>query len=152
VVVFDHGHIEQVGTPDEIYRRPASPFTARFVGDANVIPVEVVERSGDRATVGIGGCRVLAPCADDQPTGPAWLVVRPEVVRLGPVGPEGLSGAVLDVGFRGSGLSCRLQVDGLADPLKAELPAEAGPPPVLGSAVGVTWDESSVCLLPRQPE
>ena len=152
IVVFDRGHIEQIGTPDEIYRRPSSPFAARFVGDANVIPVDVVERDGTRAVVEIGRLRVIAPAAGGQAIGPAWLVVRPEVVRVGAPVPDGLRGVVLDVGFRGSGFSCRLEIDGLSEPLKAELPAETGTPPVLGSAVGVTWDESSVCLLPRTPE
>ena len=41
VVVFNEGRIEQVGTPNDVYRDPRSPFVARFVGDANVLPVEV---------------------------------------------------------------------------------------------------------------
>ncbi len=149
VVVFDSGRIEQVGAPDEIYRRPASPFAARFVGDANVIPVDVVEANGTRATVGIGDTTMVAACDGDQASGPALLVVRPEVVRIGDPMPGALRGVVLDVGFRGSGYTCRVQVEGLDEPLKAELPAESGAAPVLGSAVGIGWDEASVCLLPR---
>jgi ABC-type Fe3+/spermidine/putrescine transport system ATPase subunit len=38
VVVFDEGHVDLVGSPDEIYHQPASPFAASFVGDANVLP------------------------------------------------------------------------------------------------------------------
>ena len=40
IVVFNHGQIEQVGTATEIYHAPATLFSARFVGDANVIPTE----------------------------------------------------------------------------------------------------------------
>ena len=148
VVVFDQGHVEQVGTPDDIYRRPATPFAARFVGNANVIPVELVERNGTRATLDIAGSRLVAPCEAEQATGPAWLVVRPEVIRLGPE-TSGLHGVVLDVGFRGSGFACRIAVDGLPDPLKVELPAESSASPTLGETVGIGWDEGSVCLLPR---
>ncbi len=152
VVVFDQGRVEQVGTPEEIYRRPASPFAARFVGNANVIAVDVLERSGTHATVTVGSSTTHAPCAADLPVGAAWLVVRPEVIRLGAA--EGtLLGLVLDVGFRGSGFTCRLQVEGLDEPLKVELPSgSAAAAPVLGSTVGVGWDESSVCLLPRTRE
>jgi ABC-type Fe3+/spermidine/putrescine transport system ATPase subunit len=150
IVVFDHGHVEQVGTPDEIYRRPATPFAARFVGDANVLPVSVVERNGTRATVELVGVRLVAPCESGLAPGPGWLVVRPEVVRLGAVAPSGMRGVVRDIAFRGSGFACQLDVAGLAEPVKAELSAELGPPPTLGSSVGIGWDTEAVCLLSRQ--
>ncbi len=38
VVVMDHGGIEQVGTPEEVYMKPATPFVARFVGESNRLP------------------------------------------------------------------------------------------------------------------
>ena len=38
IVVMNHGQIEQVGTPREIYNRPATPFVAKFVGRSNLIP------------------------------------------------------------------------------------------------------------------
>ena len=83
IVVFDEGRIEQLGTPDEIYRQPSSPFAARFVGDANVLPVEVVGHGGGRAAVTLAGQSLSVPCQPELPTGDAWLVLRPEVVRLG---------------------------------------------------------------------
>jgi ABC-type Fe3+/spermidine/putrescine transport system ATPase subunit len=151
IVVFDQGHVEQVGAPDEIYRRPATPFAARFVGDANVLPVEIVELNGAHATVELVGIRLVAPCESAVTTGPGWLVVRPEVVRLGVVG-DGMRGVVRDVAFRGSGLACQLDVEGLAEPVKAELSAESGPAPDLGSTVGISWDSAAVCLLSHEPE
>jgi iron(III) transport system ATP-binding protein len=42
IVVMNHGVIEQVGTPMDIYREPASPFVADFVGKVNILPVRVV--------------------------------------------------------------------------------------------------------------
>jgi iron(III) transport system ATP-binding protein len=41
IVVMNHGAIEQVGTPMEVYREPASPFVADFVGKVNVLPARV---------------------------------------------------------------------------------------------------------------
>ncbi len=152
IVVFDQGRVEQVGTPDEIYRRPATPFAARFVGDANVLPVDVVERNGARATFDLVGLRLVAPCDGALSAGPGWLVVRPEVVRLGVVAGDGMRGVVRDVAFRGSGFACQLDVDGLPEPVKAELSAESGAPPGLGSAVGIAWDSEAVCLLARQQD
>jgi ABC-type Fe3+/spermidine/putrescine transport system ATPase subunit len=143
IAVFDQGRIEQVGTPDEIYRHPASPFAAQFVGDANVIPVEVVERG----TVALGAHRLPVPSAE---VGPAWLVLRPEVVRLSTAIGNGVRGVVRDVAFRGSGFTYRVEVPGLVEPLKAEMPAEAGRPFELGSDVGIRWEAESCGLLRRE--
>jgi spermidine/putrescine transport system ATP-binding protein len=152
IVVFDQGRVEQVGTPDEIYRRPATPFAARFVGGANVLPVDVLELNGNRATVDLAGVRLIAPCETALTTGPGWLVVRPEVVRLGAVADGAMSGVVRDVAFRGSGFACQLDVAGLSEPVKAEVSAEARTPPELGTAVGIAWDSTAVCLLAREAE
>jgi ABC-type Fe3+/spermidine/putrescine transport system ATPase subunit len=152
IVVFDQGRVEQVGTPDEIYRRPATPFAARFVGDANVLPVDVLERNGARATFDLAGLRLMAPCERELAPGPGWLVVRPEVVRLQAVAVDGMRGVVRDVAFRGSGFACQLDVKGLSEPVKAEHTAESLGPPELGSVVGIAWSSEAVCLLPRQPE
>ncbi len=75
VAVLDRGRLEQVGTPDELYDRPATAFVAGFVGRANVLPGALL---GEPA-----GARVL---------------VRPEAMRLGE-GP--LAGAVTARRFAG---------------------------------------------------
>jgi ABC-type Fe3+/spermidine/putrescine transport system ATPase subunit len=78
--------------------------------------------------------------------------VRPEVIRLGTVAGDGMRGVVRDVAFRGSGFACELDVEGLSEPMKAEVSAESGAPPELGSAIGIAWDSEAVCLLSRKPE
>ena len=149
IVVFDQGRIEQLGTPDEIYRRPSSPFAAQFVGDANVLPVEVVGHGGGRAAVTLAGESLSVPCERDLPPGAAWLVLRPEVVRLGAAEGAGLRGVVRDLAFRGAGFGYRVEVAGLVERLKAEVPAEAERPHELGSDVSVQFDPDSCVLLPR---
>src|SRR5580704_12915636 len=42
IAVLSHGRIEQIGTPDEIYERPASVFVAEFIGSSNMLPVRIV--------------------------------------------------------------------------------------------------------------
>ena len=61
IVVFDDGRVEQVGPPGEIYRSPASRFAAQFVGDANVIPVDVIAASEGMATVRLPGRELAVP-------------------------------------------------------------------------------------------
>jgi ABC-type Fe3+/spermidine/putrescine transport system ATPase subunit len=149
IVVFDHGRIEQLGTPDEIYRTPASPFAARFVGDANVLPVEVVGHGGGRAAVTLAGQSLSVPCDVPIAGGDAWLVLRPEAVRLTEADGTGLGGAVRDLAFRGSGFTYRVEVPGLSETLKAEVPAGAGHSYELGAAVAVRFDADTCVLLPR---
>jgi spermidine/putrescine ABC transporter ATP-binding subunit len=154
VVVFNQGHIEQIGTPDEIYRSPATRFAARFVGDANVIPVEIRTRTAGEATVDIVGRDVPVPCGNDTVTGPAWLVLRPEAVRLdaAPAAtPASLRGVVSDRAFRGSTFTYLVQIDGLPEAVKAEMPAETGGDLPPGTGVAVSWDPASCGLLERAP-
>jgi ABC-type Fe3+/spermidine/putrescine transport system ATPase subunit len=140
IAVFDAGRLIQVGTPHDIYRRPATPFAARFVGDANVIAADAVD-----GAVQVGEARLSIAGAI---SGPAWLVLRPEVVGVAP-GTEGpLVGTVADVAFRGTGFTYRIDVPGLADPVKAEV--AGGSPLEVGSAVSLRIDPASCLLLPRE--
>lgn len=145
VAVFDHGHIEQLGTAESIYRRPTSAFAARFVGDANVIPAEA-----EIDSVVVAGACMPRPSGLEPWTGPAHLVVRAEAVRAGPTGT--LSGTVSDLAFRGSGYSYRVWVPGLPEPLKVEAPAEGEQPHLVGDTVHLSWDTESVVLLRRTTE
>jgi ABC-type Fe3+/spermidine/putrescine transport system ATPase subunit len=148
IVVFNQGRIEQIGSPNDVYRRPASPFVARFVGDANVIPVQVRSDDSGTAEVTVGGHRFRAP--DGDVTGPAWLVLRPEVVRVGPPSGDGsLRGVVQDLSFRGTGHSYRVAVDDMSEPVKAEV--SGGVAFDLGAGVELTWEPEACRLLPRDP-
>ncbi len=63
------------------YPAPAPVFSALFVGNGDVIPVEVVRTNGARATVTVKRREPMVP-SESVSVGPAWLVLRPEVVRL----------------------------------------------------------------------
>jgi iron(III) transport system ATP-binding protein len=75
VAVMQSGSVLQVGTPAELYTRPAQQFVATFVGDADLVHGE---SDGTRATTSIGSVAVTSPAA----TGPVDVVIRPENVRL----------------------------------------------------------------------
>ena len=72
VVVMNHGKIEQVGTPDEVYSNPASPFVYQFLGNVNVFHSRL---HGQRADVG-------RDAADDVPSGDAVAFVRPHDIDI----------------------------------------------------------------------
>ena len=77
VVVMDHGKIEQIGTPEEIYMNPATPFVSHFVGEINRLPAqasgeEVHFRPHDVELVAEGGEAVLVDNVFRK--GGAWRV------------------------------------------------------------------------------
>jgi ABC-type Fe3+/spermidine/putrescine transport system ATPase subunit len=83
VAVFNAGAVEQVGTPEELYERPASRFVAGFVGKTNFLSTRIVRREGWRAWVEVAGAGHEAMLRCDLPEGAAAvLAVRPERVRL----------------------------------------------------------------------
>ncbi|MGM0605432.1 MAG: ABC transporter ATP-binding protein [Halobacteriota archaeon] len=91
VAVMNGGSIEQVGTPRDVYRRPASPFVARFVGDNNVFSgrvdsVESVADGADRITVLVEGTAfAIEPAAVSRSVRPGddvTFCVRPEWLRV----------------------------------------------------------------------
>jgi ABC-type Fe3+/spermidine/putrescine transport system ATPase subunit len=148
VAVFSAGQIDQIAPPTELYARPATPFVARFVGDANVVPVHI-SRDGGQADLVIGGRR-LEGGASGTVLGPGWLVLRSEALRLAAPGDRHtLGGVVRDVAFRGTGFSYRVAIDGIDTELKAELPASAGAPVAIGSPISLALDLASCWVLPR---
>src|SRR5438105_13250446 len=51
IAVLSHGHIEQIGTPAEIYEQPATAFVAEFIGSSNLFPARIVERGNGTVMV-----------------------------------------------------------------------------------------------------
>ncbi len=81
IVVMNAGHIEQVGTPREVYEAPATPFVADFVGKINVLPA-VAEGHGKFRVGGVS----LAVAGRDVAAGTAVkLYLRPEEIALRPI-------------------------------------------------------------------
>ena len=82
IAVMNDGLLEQVGTPDEIYNRPATLFVAGFVGSPpmNLIEGEIAAHEGRNRFVSRDF--VFAPDAAIGPAGPATLGVRPQHLRI----------------------------------------------------------------------
>jgi iron(III) transport system ATP-binding protein len=80
IVVMNHGVIEQVGTPEQVYREPATPFVADFVGRINVLPARTL--AGGAVQVGPSVLR----CPHELPAGrDVKLYLRPEDVLARPI-------------------------------------------------------------------
>ena len=83
IVVMNAGNIEQIGTPSEIYRRPATRFVADFIGRANFVETRVEAIEGEGVSVNILGKRVNRPITPPVQIGaPLVAVLRPEGLKL----------------------------------------------------------------------
>src|SRR5690606_14144376 len=102
VVVMNKGHIEQVGTPFEIYNYPTTAFAARFVGQLNAIPVTVIDAAAGRGALDGQSLAVEGPLAAANAQSVA-LAVRPEELEIGAAeGHNNLRGTVESITFLGS--------------------------------------------------
>ncbi|SMP06195.1 putative spermidine/putrescine transport system ATP-binding protein [Roseibium denhamense] len=126
VAVFDRGHIQQIGAPQNVYDRPETPFVADFVGSSNVLPAHLVAQL-------IGE------------TAPASL--RPEQIHLTSADGK-LSGKVIGSAFLGAATRLELDVEG--NSLSVLLP-KAASVPELDSTVHLTWDKDALHVM-RGPD
>src|SRR5262249_21832528 len=115
IVVMNHGIIEQVGTPQEIYRNPATPFVADFVGHMNFLPGKL---SGG-GQIQVGPVALKADISDIHvaPDGTVVVCFRPEDVQvrgLVPSQPNTLTLNISKIEFLGSFCRAALTLDGNA--------------------------------------
>ena len=97
IVVMNHGVIEQVGTPEQVYREPASPFVADFVGRVNVLSARV--DAAGHLRVGDAVLQVdPTPGSALQPGGEIKVYLRPEDVLARPLGPGGTVDQAFEAG------------------------------------------------------
>jgi len=114
IVVMNHGVIEQIGSPHDIYERPATPFVADFVGKVNVLPA--VALGGGRFRAGRLELQCAGDCGDHAPGTPVRLYLRPEdrVVEGALDGaPNRVRGRVSKVEFLGSSCMAEVRIDEL---------------------------------------
>lgn len=144
IAVMADGWVEQIGTPAEIYHRPATAFVAGFIGEANLLAAE---------PAGTGAARVAgAVIGLDEPVHPgSLLMVRPEQVRIQNEPPNGaatgLEATINEVVFRGPSVRVGLESpDGTA--LVANLVAGPGLDGLRpGERVWACWDRQAGYLV-----
>ena len=146
IVVMEKGRIAQIGTPEEIYRRPVSAYVADFVGETNLLPGRVVGPTADglRVATAVGELAVRAVAA---PVGGAVTVaVRPEAILIGPSLPAEARrgrGVVQMRSFLGA--VTRLSIEAGGTVLTVDSPGLSGV--VAGDTIDFGWrDEDSLAL------
>ena len=136
VVVMNHGRIEDQGPPERVYGKPATRFTATFMGESTIVPGHVEQSGQVRTPIGTFKAAGAAPGAA------VHVAIRPEHVELGP----GITAIVKDVVYQGS--FKRVIASPTAAPqidLLSQLPADA--PVAVGESVSLQLDSEKLTLL-----
>ena len=96
IAVINRGAVEQVGTPEAVYERPATAFVAGFLGDCNALEGTVLRAGPGRLEVRTAGGLELAAraLAGAAPDAPVRLAIRPE--RMGLLSPEATADNVVE--------------------------------------------------------
>jgi ABC-type Fe3+/spermidine/putrescine transport system ATPase subunit len=134
LLVLDRGEVQQIGTPDELYLRPANRFVADFLGTANLLP-------GGRHLPGEAGGAV---------NGHASLaLVRPERIVLQPASaPDGLPAAVTESVYHGQTVRYHLRLDDGSE--LVAVAADRVPRFSAGARVKANWNPDDVWIIPAE--
>ena len=159
IAVMNAGNVEQIGTPTEIYDRPASVFVAGFIGQANLWPCRRTGRANrDYVEVDVLGTTLSARPGDSpsgggiEAGGRATLMVRPERVRVSTTAPSAevaaVPATVADLTFQGPVVRLSLTAtDG--SPIVAHVGSEQDLPLLRpGDVVYVSWAPDGALVLP----
>ncbi|MEM7445625.1 MAG: ABC transporter ATP-binding protein [Pseudomonadota bacterium] len=103
IVVMDHGRIAQIGTPRDLYERPANAFVATFIGDARLVEGRITSIEGDLATLEIGPAVIQKTLAGAN-QGAVDVALRPEALFIagGTAPSNGIPGKVISTSYLGS--------------------------------------------------
>ena len=148
IVVMNQRRIEQIGTPLQVYRQPATVFVATFIGSPamNILPVTRCAGTGTHQCVRLADgtpIKTTLPEASLPADGALRLGLRPEAVRLTAPGDGDTSAAVEFVEFLGDKTHVYLSLSG-GDRIVALHGAAAQARP--GDSVGVSFDRAAAHL------
>ena len=148
VAVMNAGRILQVGSPRDIYERPAERFVANFIGESNFLDARL---AGGSVTLAAGGAPCAAAVPEGVADGPVSVLVRPEhiAVDIAAPGPADLSARVENVVYSGDATTLHLRL-GNGEALKARManaPADGSGTIAPGTEVALRIAPGAVTVL-----
>ncbi|MGV8986965.1 MAG: ABC transporter ATP-binding protein [Cypionkella sp.] len=140
VAIFDHGVLQQIAAPRDVYERPANRFVAEFLGDINVLPITDLSASSQGVQGSFEGQGLhMAGCIGAPST---TLAVRPEYMSLALSQPEtgnAIQAALRDLTYLGAETQLSLATPG-GVALMLSMPTVSLPDDLaVGSQVWVSW-------------
>ena len=146
IVVMAAGKVEQEGSAEDIFDRPASRFVAEFMGAGNVLPVQVEMHDATSTAVHLAGRRVTLPQALPAGDGDVALVIRPEKIRLDST--DGWLGTVVERVFKGAMMSYRVELADGTSMLAEVAHDDAAHRHNVGDKVTLNFRDSDTTLVP----
>ena len=147
IAVINHGRVEQLATPGEIYNRPRTQFVARFIGDTNLLQGTVATCDGRRATIDLPEVGATVPVElgpEDIGIGDRVAVsIRPENVRIavGVSGPDRpMLGQLEEAVYAGSHVRCRLRVKAAEIIANVPVAPSRAAQPIAGQVYAIDWN------------
>ena len=155
IVVLKDGHIQQLGTPREVYERPANVFTARFVGQTNFFPGRVTRVEDARISVDVFGLNreLSKPSFRVVMNQTLHVLLRPEDIRvLAPDDTEGVAGKIVERNYKGSTLDSVIELEDGSHVMASEFFDEDDPTfdYSIGERVRVSWVDGWEWLLAEE--
>ncbi|MEP6660303.1 MAG: ABC transporter ATP-binding protein [Acidimicrobiales bacterium] len=147
VGVMSNGRLEQLATPLDVYRNPASAFVARFVGSMNELPGMVTEHG----MVDIAGYKVATADGLSVDAGAnVMLLVRPEDLAVTASTEIGLPGTVTASTFQGASTEISVRLDRLDRLVTSSMASAVAPVVAVGQRVGISVDARRAVWEPAQ--
>ncbi len=142
VVVMNHGNIQQIGTPVDIYNEPVNAFVADFIGESNLLDGTM---HADR-DVSFAGRRFV--CADEgfSPEEPVDVVIRPEDLKVVPMADGQITGTVRSITFKGVHYEIMVEDGDILWMIHSTLPATEG------AQVGLCVDPFDIHIMRKTTE
>jgi putative spermidine/putrescine transport system ATP-binding protein len=101
LVVLREGRVQQIGTPEELYRAPVNSYVASFMGYRNLLPVQARGTGGDQVTVTGPGMELTGLARQAIDSGQAVVAIRPEDFTIAGTGDNALQVLVEVVEYHG---------------------------------------------------
>ena len=156
IAVMRQGGIAQIGTAEDLYRAPRSPFVAQFIGRVNLVESRVLAATGGDVAVDLWGSPVTLRLDEEYAAGQrVYLVLRPESLTLVPESTKPAAGEAIVPGvvrsrmFLGEKVEYEVEVAGALLQVVGYDPARRGVMDV-DARVGVSCDAASIRPLARE--
>jgi putative spermidine/putrescine transport system ATP-binding protein len=149
IAIMNHGRIEQIGTPKDLYEHPTNRFVASFLGEANLFDVANIEARGGEVRIQTSdGLSLIA--ASSATGGKVCACVRPEAIELTSTAVDaanGFAAQVVDATYTAGSLRYRIRLDS-GRIITQRMPSARGAELIApGEAVHISWRAEDTLLV-----